>query len=128
MAADLLQSVVVFKALVISTALALSLGHHATLLCLALCQPEVAAETHCHEDAPVASAGPTLSASSCCDIAGAPAVFTSDVRTHVPVDAGVAMFVSPLPPFNSRVSAAHGHSIDPSPPLERRPQVTVLRL
>jgi len=128
MAADLLQSVVVFKALVISTALALSLGHHATLLCLAWCQPEVAAEAHCPEDAPAASAGPTLSASFCCDIAGAPAVFTSNLRSHVTVDVGVATLVSPVPSFDSRGSAAHGHVIEPSPPLERRPRVTVLRL
>ena len=117
-----------FKALVISTALALSLGHHATLLCLAWCQPEVAAEAHCHEDAPAASAGPTLSASFCCDIVGAPVVFTSGPRNHVTVDAGMATLACPLPPLHARGSAVHGQAIETSPPLHRRPQITVLRL
>lgn len=117
-----------FKVLVISTALALSVGHHATLLCLAWCQPEVVAETHCHEDAPAASAGPTLSASSCCEIAAAPAVFTSNLRLHVTGDAGAATLVSLLPPLRMHGSAAHGHAVEPSPPLERRPRITVLRL
>jgi hypothetical protein len=128
MAAELLQNSAVLKLFVISTALALSLGHHAALLCLAWCQPEVAAENHCHENAPAASTGPTLSASSCCDIAGAPAVFTSSPRSHLTVDAGAATLVSPLPPLGVRGSAAYVQGVDPSPPLDRRPQITVLRL
>jgi hypothetical protein len=127
MAPELLYSASVFKVFVISTALALSLGHHAMLLCLAWCQPEVAAEAHCHEEAP-ASTGPRVSASFCCDIAGAPAVFTSHPRNHVTVDAGLAILVSPLPPFGWRGSAVHFHAVDPSPPLERHPRNTVLRI
>ena len=127
LAAQLLRFMAVFNAFVISTALALSLGHTATLLCQVWCQPVAAAEAHCHEDAQV-SATATLSQAPCCEIAAAPAVFTSSVRSHVPVDAGAVTLVSPLPPLASYGSAVHGHALELSPPLERRPRITVLRI
>lgn len=124
LAVHLLWPTAVFKVFVISTALALSLGHPASLLCRVWCQLEVAGEASCHEDA-AASASATLQ-SFCCDIA-APAVFTTDIQSHVPQDAGVATLVSPLPPFRVLGSVAHG-AVEPSRPFERVPRIFVLRI
>jgi hypothetical protein len=117
----------VFKVLVLSTVLALSLGHHAALLCQAWCQHVVVAEAKCHEDAPV-SAAALLSQTSCCEIAAAPAVFTTDVRNHMAAHRAAATLVSPHPPLRSPSGTIHDDWRAPSPPLERRPRVAVLRV
>lgn len=117
-----------FRASVLSIVLTLAAGPNAALLCRTWCDPQAAAASGCHQEAPATS--PSMAGDDTCDnVLSAAAFLREDVRGGVASqDADQAVLVPRYHLAYSAIAARPGQEPGCGWSLDHRPLSTALRI